>query len=262
MQIQDVEGRLLSPSFSCYSNSDSLTSKAISKVIHEEHKLSRFDEFRDVQGEDDFEFSSGLREEEEASSEKAIDIKEAWKTFPVFDHDLTVDREIDDGSAASITNSLQKLFIDVDHEEEESSSRSSSEADELENIQPGTFCLWSPKAESGSSSPGMTKCKKSSSTGSSGSKKWKIMYSFKRSNSEGNKDPMVSIDHTTSPKRKRIISGKLKTQTPVHELFYVQRRAENEMSKKKSYLPYRKDMFGLFANVNIGTAKMHASLLR
>ncbi|KAI3813151.1 hypothetical protein L1987_17868 [Smallanthus sonchifolius] len=51
------------------------------------------------------------------------------------------------------------------------------------------------------------------------------------------------------------VGGRWKTQSPVHEQFYVQRRAENEVGKRKSYLPYRKDLVGLFANVN-GMGKM------
>jgi hypothetical protein len=35
-----------------------------------------------------------------------------------------------------------------------------------------------------------------------------------------------------------------------HELFYVQNRAWKEGEKRKSYLPYRQDLVGFFANVN------------
>ncbi|KAI3699803.1 hypothetical protein L2E82_44349 [Cichorium intybus] len=45
------------------------------------------------------------------------------------------------------------------------------------------------------------------------------------------------------------VAGRLKAQTPVHEQFYVQRRAENEVGKRKSFLPYRQ--VGLFTNVNV-----------
>ncbi|PWA38345.1 hypothetical protein CTI12_AA582180 [Artemisia annua] len=135
--------------------------------------------------------------------------------------------------------------------------------DELENIPPETYCVWRPKTESGSSSPSMTKCKKSSSTGS-GSKRWSIRYLLKRSNSECNVKPMALLSSNKkvdSPKPKRNsgevskFRSRFKAQTPVHELFYVQRRAENESVKKKSFLPYRQDVFGLFGNVN-GIGKM------
>ncbi|KAI3713220.1 hypothetical protein L1987_71796 [Smallanthus sonchifolius] len=63
------------------------------------------------------------------------------------------------------------------------------------------------------------------------------------------------IDELESPTSVLKVGGRCKAQTPVHEQFYVQRRAENEVGKKKSYLPYRKDLLGLFANVN-GMGKM------
>nr|XP_043638560.1 uncharacterized protein LOC122609673 [Erigeron canadensis] len=252
MQTQDSG---LSLSFNCYS-SNTLTSNAIAKVIHEEHAAARFQKV-----EKDFEFLV-LSGEEETNLQR-------WTTFPVFDRGLLLDEEEEeeevhhknyvDGSV-SITSSLQKLFFD----DQEESASNSSEDDELENMSSKTFCLWRPKAESGT----IPKCKKSSSTGSTGSKKWKIRCSFKRSNSEGKEPNIVLLtttpnnnnnnkrtDSTTSPKQKRIFGKSLKAQTPVHELFYVQRRAENEMAKKKSYLPYRKDLVGLFSNVN-GMSKM------
>ncbi|PWA38346.1 hypothetical protein CTI12_AA582190 [Artemisia annua] len=61
-----------------------------------------------------------------------------------------------------------------------------------------------PKAESESSLPAMTKCKKSSSTGT-GSKRWNIRYLLKRSNSEGKEHPMVLLTpkKVDSPKAKK-----------------------------------------------------------
>ncbi|KAK1438833.1 hypothetical protein QVD17_04644 [Tagetes erecta] len=121
----------------------------------------------------------------------------------------------------------------------------------------GTYCEWMPKADSGSSPV----WKKSSSTGS-GSKRWIFRYFVWRSNS-GGKQPMVVLPpkKVDSPKQKRTSGevlrtiGRWKAQTSIHEQFYVQRRAENEIGKRKSYLPYRTDLVGLFANVNT-TGKM------
>nr|GEU58469.1 WD40 repeat-containing protein [Tanacetum cinerariifolium] len=110
--------------------------------------------------------------------------------------------------------------------------------DEMENVTSETFCVWRPKAESKSLSPSMTKI-------------------------EGKQQPMVLITpkKVDSPKPKSnsgevLKSGSwLKAHTPVHELFYVQRRTENEIVKNKSFLSYRQDLFGLFGNVN-GIGKM------
>ncbi|KAI3699806.1 hypothetical protein L2E82_44354 [Cichorium intybus] len=251
----------ISPSFSCYS-SDSLTSMAVAKVIREE-AAARFNEFGDVDVED-FEFSLVLSDEEVSTEEND---SRGWSTvFPVFNRDLLVkeeeDREVKSKDneidvSASVTNSLRKLFID---ERDESSSCSSSEADESESPHTKAYCVWRPKADGGSS-PSMTKCKKSSSTGSV-SKRWSIRYLLRRSNSE-RKEPMVLLTpkKIDSPKQRRNsgevskVAGRLKAQTPLHEQFYVQKRAESEVVKRKTYLPYRRDLVGFFSNVN-GMGKM------
>nr|KAJ0200639.1 hypothetical protein LSAT_V11C600325730 [Lactuca sativa] len=144
-QQGEIEGFVCSPSFSFYT-SDTSTSMAIAKVIREEQGV-------------DFRFSVDLREE--GVSAKEIDSR-GWTVFPFFNHDLLIKDEVKSKdneihASDSITNSLWKLFID---EPEESSSCSSSEADELEALPSGTFYVWRPKTEGGSS-PVMTKIKKS-----------------------------------------------------------------------------------------------------
>ncbi|KAL8248697.1 hypothetical protein R6Q59_005565 [Mikania micrantha] len=252
-----IEESESSPSFNCYS-SETSTSISIAKVIREEQQASQFHEIED----EDFEFSLLVDKD---VSEKQVNSR-GWTAFPVFNRGLLVNDEVyreinakDDeiDASFSITGSLAKLFVD---DPDESSSYSSSEVDELENLPSGTFCVWRPKTD-GESSPVMSKCKKSSSTGS-GSKRWRIRYLLRRSNSEG-KEPMVLLasKNADGSKLKRNsgevskVAGRWKAQTPVHEQFYVQRRAENEIGKRKSYLPYRKDLVGLFANVN-GMGKM------
>ncbi|PWA59289.1 hypothetical protein CTI12_AA394760 [Artemisia annua] len=252
MQSQrEIEDSGVSPSFSCYS-SDSLTSKAVAKVIQEQ-LAEPFNEFG-VISEDDFEFSF------EEVSHKDMDSK-SWQVYPVFNRDIDHEAKSKDGKidvSVSITSPLRKLFIDEEFVSSSYSSSESEEADseaELENIPSGTFCVWRPKAESGSPSPSMVKCKKSSSTGS-GSKRWSIRYLLKRCNSDG-KEPMVllsSKQKRNSGEVTRAVS-RLKGQIPVHEMFYVQRRAENEIVKRKSFLPYRQNLVGLFGNVN-GMGKM------
>ncbi|KAI3665956.1 hypothetical protein L6452_44591 [Arctium lappa] len=259
-QEAKVEDSGSSPSFSCYS-SDSLSSMAAAKVIREQHS-ARFHDFGGV-NEEDFEFF--VLKDDEISPEE-IDSR-SWKVFPVFNRDLVVKDEVDREIKAkddenheidvsnSITGTLRKLFIDEHEESSSNSYSSSSEADELESVPSGSYCVWRPKSD-GRSSSLMTKCKKSSSTGS-GSKRWSIRYLLRRSNSEG-KEPMlfVTSKKIESPKQRRNsgevsgVSRRLKAETPVHEQFYVQKRAENEIVKRKSYLPYRQDLVGLFANNN------------
>ncbi|CAH1413002.1 unnamed protein product [Lactuca virosa] len=245
-QQEKTEGSGVSPSFSCYS-SDSLTSIAVAKVIREEQAK-------------DHEFSFVLSDEDVSTEENE---SRGQRVFPVFNRDLLVKVDEDREAKAkenelhvssSITGSLQKLFIE---EQEESSW----EDDESESQHSKTYCvLWRPKADCGSP-PRLNKCKKSSSTGS-GSKRWSIRCLLRRSNSEG-KEPMVLLTpkKVDSPKQKRNsgevskVAGRPKVQTPVRELFYVRRRAENEMVTRKSYLPYRQDLVGFFSNFN-GIRKM------
>ncbi|KAK1438838.1 hypothetical protein QVD17_04649 [Tagetes erecta] len=209
-QQQKLEDSVYAPSFNCYSSDSTKTTTAIAKVIHEEV----FHDFGD-----DFEFSL---------SDEDVSVKEInSQGFPVFNRDLLVNGEIKasndeiDGSSV-IASPLRRLFID---ETDESSSYSSSEVDEFE----------SPRS--------VSKCKKSSSTGSR-SKRWIFRYLLRRSNSDG-KEPMV-LSSSKQLKQKQRNSGEvLKVQSP--EQFYLRRRAENEAGKRRSYLPYRKDLVGLFA---------------
>ncbi|KAK1438835.1 hypothetical protein QVD17_04646 [Tagetes erecta] len=242
-QQQHFDESVYAPSFNCYS-SDSRTFKAVAKVIHEQP----FHDFVD-----DFEFSLS----DEDVSVKEIDSRDSTRVFPVFNRDLLVKGEIDDEikatdyemyaySSAVTGNSLRKLFIG-EREKSTSSSSSSSEADDVQSPRSRSYCVWMPKADGGSSPVAKTTWKKSNSTGSSGSKRWIFRYLLRRSNSEGKK-PMVllSSKKLDSPKLKGKSREVLKAQSP--EEFYAQRRAENEAGKRKSYLPYRTDVVGLFAN--------------
>lgn len=93
---------------------------------------------------------------------------------------------------------LRKLMFE--EERESTASCSSSEADELDGLSPGTFCVWTPKT-SAEASPERS-CKKSNSTGSS--KRWKFRQFLSRSNSEG-KDVFVFL--TPSKKAEKGSSG-------------------------------------------------------
>lgn len=204
-------------------------------------------------GEEDFEFSLVLGDEHVSAEDTA---SEGRLVFPLFNRDLLIKDEADREAVAKVDDeedacsaSLGKLFI---NEREESASSSSSEVYESESEAPGVFCAWRPKMDIGSSP--LSKCKKSSSTGS-GSKRWRIRDLLRRSNSEG-KEPMVLLTpkKVEIPKQKKnsgevsIVSGKSKPS--IHELFYVQQRAKREGGKRKSYLPYRQGLVGFFTNVN------------
>lgn len=182
---------------------------------------------------------------------------------------------------------LKKLFSE--EHDPTSYSSSSSEMDELEGVPPGTYCVWTPhsnsppKAIASAASP--SQCKKSNSTGtttssntkssSSSSKRWRLMNLLRRSNSEGkdsfvfltpkNKEEEISNSNNSfeeensnsnSKEMKKVVVVKKKkkkekeqTVSSAHEVFYGRKRESMERDKRKTYLPYRKDLVGFWASV-------------
>ncbi|MFS7970558.1 hypothetical protein Hanom_Chr09g00822381 [Helianthus anomalus] len=202
-------------SFSCYYSSDTnLIASAAAKVICElkqEHAPHLYEE--------EFEFSP--------DDDDGKQIDDFGFIFPVFD-----DEETRDAAASPVSVQLQKSSV---HEHE---SYSSSEADENEcNCKPsGIFCLWSL----------FEKSKKSSSTGSSRS--WGIWNSPRRRNCQGEESVLLLRSKKADASKDRgQVPRKLKTTKSVHEVFYLQKRAEQKGDKMKSFLPYKQD---LFVNIN------------
>ncbi|KAI6700691.1 hypothetical protein NL676_015015 [Syzygium grande] len=230
----------------------------------------------DEAGDDDFEFVPLVREHDEV----LINGGQIGPVFPVFNRDLLYvrgdrtsdgeakeDREIPskdlfagdrdsdrDRAVSSIRLPLKDLFVgDRDPPSSSSSSSSSSEADELEGIPEGSYCVWTPKPPPGSPlSP--SGCKKSGSTGSC-SKRWRFRDLLRRSNSDG-KDSFVfltpsSRSSSMSSRSSDAKSGgggkrrRRRARRPTKPS-----RALKEGGKRRSYLPYRRDLVGFFANVN------------
>ena len=202
------------------------------------------------------------------------------------------DRGNEGGHAAAALKKL--FIDDHDDDDDDAGRQASSSSSDEDEPEPEpnmnvTFCIWSPKRNNNptsSASPlqSPSRCKKSNSTGSSSSstpsKKWfKLRDLLRRSNSDG-KDSFVflhkpknnnnnnnnknsSNSHADSSKEKKVKSGKSKAKAKTkaqaaavsaHEAFYVKNRAIKQGDKKKSYLPYRQDLLGVFANYN-GLAK-------
>ncbi|KAL7094831.1 hypothetical protein ACP275_11G129400 [Erythranthe tilingii] len=231
------------PSFSSYS-SDRLAETAV----------------RVAAGDEDFEFA-------EEFFHGAGQIR---TVFPVFNRNLLLDgggeASTSGGENAPVESSvvvpLSRLFIEEDRERDSPPSCSSSEADELENIPAGTYCVWRPKL---AEPPLPSQCRKSKSTGSA-SKRWKFRDLLRRSKSDG-KDSFVFLHqkqqedksdksykstNLTSEKANAKRSTAAAAAAPsAHEAFYVRNRAMKEGDKKKSYLPYRQGLVGFFGNVNV-----------
>ncbi|PIN01392.1 hypothetical protein CDL12_26103 [Handroanthus impetiginosus] len=217
-------------------------------------------------GDEDFEFSL-VRDDKEVLAEDFFYDGQIGPIYPVFNRDLLLNNDGDlsksgekEHTESIIAIPLSKLFIEEDQERDYPPSCSSSEADELDNIPAGTYCVWRPKM---AESPMPSQCKKSKSTGST-SKRWKFRDLMRRSNSDG-KDSFVFLTpkHRDEKSEKLIqapkkskgkgvpaASGGATGSASAHEAFYVRNRAMKEGDKRKSYLPYRLDLVGFFANVN------------
>lgn len=208
--------------------------------------------------------------------------------FPIFDRSLLFsDGEDGDSSKASDVSSLRpplkKLFVEA---REPPSSSSSSEADELEGVQPGTYCEWSKKAVD--ASPELRK--KSNSTGFS--RLWHFRDLVVRSHSDG-KDAFVFLNPNSArakqsveavkkmakaeknekpEKEKKVaaaaasgeatVKTKAKTNrgettSSAHERHYVRNRARKEEDRRRSYLPYRPGLVGFFTNANGLSRNVH-----
>ncbi|XP_022843064.1 uncharacterized protein LOC111366569 [Olea europaea var. sylvestris] len=134
--------------------------------------------------------------------------------------------------------------------ESETTSSSSSEMDDLAGVQAEKYCTWRPK--SSSPPPKDTeegKCKKSNSTGST--KRCTFEDLLNRSHSDGDHGTLVI---STPSKQMENDTTKKGVETPVVGVGKVKVAAiqygRNGGDRRRSYLPYRKDLVGLFANVN------------
>ncbi|OMO67667.1 hypothetical protein COLO4_30037 [Corchorus olitorius] len=236
------------------------------EVIHEEEEEEEED--------DDFEFAFVCKEPEISPIISADEIfynGQIRPIYPLFNTKLLEEDNIQtkpaDCKKAEFTSSsfgskpkshrlpLRKLMSE---DRESSSSSSSSEADELDGLTPGSYCVWKPKGKSSGNdqdSPG--RCKKSNSTGSS--KRWKLKDLLYRSNSDG-KDTFVFLapskrEKTGNSDVKEIPGGKFKEADQEH--FGSNRDLMKTEEKRKSFLPYRQDLVGIFSNVNGLSRNLH-----
>ncbi|XVF16402.1 hypothetical protein REPUB_Repub10bG0028200 [Reevesia pubescens] len=239
------------PSFSCYSNNNRLVDIAAT--------VSRDFKIEGVLDDEEFEFVNDLTGSHETSS------------FPIFNRDLLLNGGDDDDDDDDVEEAIRFPFRNllIGERDLPSSSSSSSEADELEGVPAETYCVWKPK-QSAESSP--NRCKKSKSTGSSSSKRWRLIKDLlKRSNSDSkvssssfllsnfDKNNEEKVSEKTAKKTKKKNEGegvqatKMKKRgekVSAHEAFYVRNKELKGGGKRRSYLPYRQDLVGIFANVH------------
>ncbi|CAH8309201.1 unnamed protein product [Eruca vesicaria subsp. sativa] len=230
-----------SPSFSTYSG-DNLV-KIAERVGGDHYK---------EKGDDSFEFATLQTVHEQPSS----------LLFPVFD------QKHEDVSPETVVTPLKDLFLrEKEHSSPQqtySSSDYEEEEDELDTIPSEIYCPWTPARSPVEMSP----CRKSKSTGSSSTstwsrKRWRLRNLLKRSRSDGKEtleflssSPVNNKDESSSsspcPKNKEAVKTKKKEKEKVsaHEKFYLRNKAMKEEDKRKSYLPYKQELVGLFSNIH------------
>ncbi|XP_004232296.1 uncharacterized protein [Solanum lycopersicum] len=265
------EDEFFSPSFSSYSSNR--VAEIAGKISDEIKRDSQVVEENvdGADGDEDFEFSLVCENPEDSVGVFPFD----RPIYPVFNRDLIpndvsygVDREgVNGESSENVNSSVQVSLKDLFLEEREPLSSSSSEVDELESVPPGTYCVWKPNI----TEPSPSRCKKSNSTGSA-FKRWNIRDLMRRSNSDGKDSflfltPEKGLRNETSKAKDSAeaskIAGKLKAKgnsssgnkTSSMTDVYLRNQAAKEMDKnrRKSYLPYRRDLVGFFASAsNIG----------
>ncbi|XP_022738532.1 uncharacterized protein LOC111291174 [Durio zibethinus] len=216
---------------------------------------------------DDFEFAFVCREPEASpiSADEIFYNGQIRPTYPLFNTNLLNDdqtpnrKNVDSTSTVSKPRPHRLPLRKLMSEERETTSCSSSEADELDGVAPGTYCVWTPKGGSSGTinqeSPG--RCKKSNSTGSS--KRWRLRDLIYRSNSDG-KDTFVFLapskrDKTSNVDDNKVmeIPGKFKGA----EEHCGSNRYMKPGDKKRPFLPYRQDLVGIFSNVNDLSRNLH-----
>ncbi|KAJ4900975.1 hypothetical protein Rs2_14926 [Raphanus sativus] len=224
-----------SPSFSTYSG-DRL-SEIAARVCNDDYK---------EKGNEEFEFAILQTPPSSSPSDGG------GLVFPVFDQTLLSEHE------AVVVTPLKDLLL-RDRNEPSVAYSSSEEEDDLDTIPSEIYCPWTPARSAAEMSPSGG-CRKSKSTGSSSTSSsawskrgWRIRDLLKRSRSDGKQslhfldssnnrnEPSSSSPKTTANKKEKVSA---------HEKFYLRNKAIKEEDKKRSYLPYKQDLVGLFSNVS------------
>lgn len=220
-------------------------------------------EEEEKEDDDDFEFAFVCREPDTTtiSADEIFSNGQIRPTYPIFDQSLLLslyDSHIEKTnttitttttrtttvSTAKVPSSfhrppLRKLMTE-EQERDRDTSCSSSEADDLEGVPDGTYCVWTPHSSSSSS------CNKSHSTGSS-SKRWRFRDLLYRSNSDG-KDTFVFLTPSKKAEKIPVRNNSSNSNSNKKKSTVVNKVAEE--NKRKSFLPYRKDLVGFFTNAN------------
>ncbi|KAK1420005.1 hypothetical protein QVD17_29502 [Tagetes erecta] len=196
--------------------------------------------------------------------------------FPLFDQKLllTGEYEIEELDRLPILPPVDKIFVESPRGFP--ASTSSEVHNENEDEVAGPYCDWSKD-----SATATEMSKKSNSTGFS--KLWRLKEKVGRSNSDG-RDAFVflksaeKLSRTTTPTTAttttttgtgegtylkvkvgegtaRVVKKGKKKAVSAHEVYLRSRGGMAEEERRRSYLPYRPELMGLFTNVNGGLSK-------
>ncbi|XP_057519486.1 uncharacterized protein LOC130800138 [Amaranthus tricolor] len=228
------------------------------KEEQQEQREDKNSDDEDVESEFEFVVLCGEDNSSPISADEIFSDGKIKPLFPVFNTDLIYGYGYDYQNGSGLDDPPQKIRLPLRKLFEESRngngngtvSCSSSEGDDLEGIPEGTYCVWTPKKKE----EVIEMRKKSKSTGNGSSKRWRFRDLLYRSNSDG-KDTFVfltpSNDQNKNENRKANNgNGNGKRKEKIMRVGGNKKKSGCDVEKKKSYLPYRQDLVGFFANVN------------
>ncbi|CDP13170.1 unnamed protein product [Coffea canephora] len=242
-----------------------------------------YEDYDDDEDEDDFSFAFDGVNFSTISAEDAFDNGQIRPVYPLFNRDILLGGGVGDGQDLETLRlkdrlpNVKNVFVEAEDDGFQATT-SSSTADE-EAV--GPYCEWSKKVVEALTPKG---CKKSSSTGFS--KIWRFKDFVHRSNSNG-RDAFVFLNHPTpsaaapsaaavsarkeekaaegvllkkvdgnnggvgveAKKVKKVKKSKTAALSP-HEVYMRSKAKEGD--RRRSYLPYRPELVGLFTNVHGG----------
>lgn len=247
---------------------------------NEEESLDYY--YEEVDDEEDFSFAFDSDNFSSIAAEDVFYNGQIKSSFPLFNQALLLP-EGEDLESLMMKDNLPKVnrvFVAAEDGDSNAVPETSSAKGDDEDIM-GPYCEWSSKVVEAAS---REQCKKSNSTGFS--KIWRFKGFMHRSNSDG-RDAFVFLNHAT-PSSSTTASGKREEKTATttsekenfslkkvggngevagevkvkkvrkrktaalsaHEV-YMRSKAK-DTARRRSYLPYRPELVGLFTNVTGG----------
>ncbi|KAD1846313.1 hypothetical protein E3N88_42211 [Mikania micrantha] len=156
--------------------------------------------------------------------------------------------DIEEIDTLPILPPVDKIFI-----ESPRGFPTSSTASKHDDAATGPYCTWSKETTE------LTK--KSNSTGFS--KLWRLKEKVGRSNSDGrdafvflktSDKPTTSSSSSSKPPVTSFVTKAKKPAVSAHEA-YLRSKGHTEEERRRSYLPYRPELMGIFTNAHVGLTK-------